>query len=199
MNHEVNHMKKILQCLFICMAILISTCGIVSADENTFTGAASDGHLVVDQTLAGVSVTYNVQSETYTIYYPGAIQFSSLDAVVSDSVRISKATLKPDVTLNVTVISEHSWKLVDHDIGESGSHPSISYEMQYWFNGAEDPTSVRSASQEQTRSEKISVLTLESGLSEISTNLKFSIVGAPPSVFGSYEDRLTFEVSVERP
>ena len=187
-------MKKILQCLFICMAILISTCGIVSADENTYTGTSSTGHLVLDQELTDVIVTYGVQSETYTIYYPSAIHFSRLDSVVNDHVTISKATLKPGVTLNVTVSSDNNWKLLDDSLQEDESY--VPYEMQYWFNGAPNPTSVRSESQNPLVPKKISIMTFESGLSERTTDLKFSIVGAP-TLFGSYEDTLNFAVSVE--
>lgn len=194
-------MKKLLMIL-LAAALVFSMVGVVVAEETEipelidqpfeYTGTQT---LRPGEDTDTMIVEYVISDETFLVTIPDSFAFNDLGSkVVSTKVIASDVTLIGTNFLNVTVDSEHDWKLVKHKAPgytevDTDNPASVDYTLDYYLNGNEDPTLA-------SGSGSLTVLTANPGTKSIETRLVFTLISIPGDI-GTFKDKLTFTASIE--
>ncbi len=184
-------MKNVLM-LLLGIALIFSFAGAGAAG----TVSGTDGDLATSQT-GEVSVTYT-QTGSYEVTLPENIVLSSTGGVPAQ-VAVNSATVGENRWLLVSVDSKNGWKVKDEDNNE------LQYKMSY-YSGFFSSDMYYTGDSSSSNGEIINLLCIgdvENGggqtvasrfVTEENSKLYFELVDAPN--FGTYEDTLTFTISV---
>lgn len=182
-------MKNLLM-LLLGIALIFSFAGAGAAG----TVSGTNGDLATSKT-SDVSVTYT-QTGSYEVTLPENIVLSSTEGVHAQ-VGVNSATVGDDRYLLVSVASKNSWKVKDEDNNE------LQYKMSY-YSGDNKGDEYYTGDSLSSNGEAINLLCIgdvSGGLvaasdfeTEKYSKLYFELVGTPN--FGTYEDTLTFTISV---
>lgn len=181
-------MKKV---LILSLALMILMVGAVSADPGTvLTQPAQSG------TSGITTISYGV-TEGYSLSIPASFSFNTEGTVVTSKVEAKGVSLRTNTVLNVTVSSDHQWRLMEHELVNDKQElvnggGELDYTLSFTFDNT--PEEYSNARGEYMN---IPVLLIEAGEHEGETALTFTLTDTTHAKAAHYQDKLNFAATIQ--
>jgi len=184
-------MKKVLFILITALIVLSLSVGVSAAEISQTETLDKTNH------ERPVYVTYEILQETYKITIPKEVPFTAENTELTTTISATDIILTEGNFLNVSVTSEHGWKLTEHENVNGVDKPVpngniIAYTMSYSEDSGN--TYIPITTQEK---ERFILMHIPSGISSDSLPVKFEMGTVLHT--GDYKDKLTFNSWVHQP
>ena len=181
-------MKKV---LILSLALMILMVGAVSAAPGTvLTQPAQSGNSGI------TTISYGV-TEGYSLSIPASFSFNTEGTEVTSKVEATGVSLRTDTVLNVTVSSDHQWRLMEHELVDGKQElvnggGELDYTLSFTFDSALEEYSY-------ARGEymHVPVLLIEAGTNSGYTDLTFTLTDTTHAKAAHYQDKLNFAAAIQ--
>ncbi|MBP3444229.1 MAG: hypothetical protein J6J70_05840 [Methanocorpusculaceae archaeon] len=183
-------MKKVMKkVLILSLALMILMVGAVSAGD-VLTQPAQSGSSGI------TTISYGV-TEGYSLSIPASFSFNTEGTVVTSKVEATGVSLRTDMVLNVTVSSDHQWRLMEHElVNDKQELVNGGGELDYTLSFTFDNT-LEEYSYARGEYMHIPVLLIEAGNPSGETELTFTLTDTTHAKAAHYQDKLNFAASIQ--